>query len=346
MKRFGGFIFLPKELPMSIFAAEKPELSAESLEFVEAAQAKNAPPVYTLAPETVRQNLIDAQAEIQVKLHPVDIRDEVWRIGPTGSVNVRIVRPKHSLNRIPCMVYMHGGGWVAGGKETHDRLIRELAVEAGVAVVFPEYGLAPEIRYPISLEQCYAVLEHVGNNAEELGFDPDGFVLAGDSAGGNLATVMAMLARERGGPEVIFQLLFYPVTDADFDTKSYKDFAEGPWLTRKAMKWYWDAYLPDVDRRAERNASPLRARDEDLEGMPPALIITAENDVLRDEGEEYARRLDEVEVDVSSVRMNGTIHDFAMLNGLADSPQTRAAIALAVAEIKKAFQATFPQVVR
>lgn len=252
---------------------------------------------------------------------------------------MRIIRPKGSKDKIPSMLYLHGGGWVAGGKETHDRLVRQLAVESGVAVVFPNYGLAPDFKYPVQLEQCYGVLEYMGLHSEKLGFDPDGFVVAG----GNMATVMTMLARERGGPKIIFQLLFYPVTDADMDTKSYRDFADGPWLTKKAMKWYWDSYLPDVDRRDERNASPLRARDEDLESMPATLIITAENDVLRDEGEEYARRLDDLGVNVSCVRMNGVTHDFAMLNAVASSASTKTAIALAVAEIKRAFQVTFPE---
>ena len=328
---------------MSLFTLEKPDLTVDTQDFVDAQEMAGAEPLYTLAPEAARQVLVDAQAAASAAKPDADIKDITIDVGPTGSVQVRIVKPRGAKDRMPCVLYMHGGGWVLGGRDTHDRLIRELAVEAGVAVALPEYGLAPEIKYPVSIEQCYAVLEHLGRNARDMGLDPDGIVLAGDSAGGLMATVLAMLAHERGGPNVIFQLLFYPVADADFDTRSYKDFAEGPWLTKKAMKWFWDSYLPDLDRRMERNASPLRARDEDLESLPPALIITAENDVLRDEGEEYARRLDDCGVKVSCVRMLGTIHDFMMLDALANTAPARTGMTLAVAAIKKAFQATFPE---
>lgn len=299
--------------------------------------------MYTLSPEDARQVLLDAQSSVNVVKPDVEIKDITLDIGPTGRVAVRIVKPKGAKDRMPCVLYLHGGGWMLGGKETHDRLIRDLAVHAGVAVVFPEYGLSPEVKYPVPIEQCYSVLEHIGRNAREMGFDSDGFVVAGDSAGGTMATVMAMLAHERGGPKIIYQVLFYPVTDSEMETKSYKDFAEGPWLTKKAMRWFWDNYLPDIDRRQERNASPLRARDEDLESLPPALVITAENDVLRDEGEEYAGRLDECGVETACVRVNGTMHDFVMLNALADTAPAKSAIALAVTEIKKAFQGTFPE---
>lgn len=329
---------------MSLFTAlEKPNLNVDAQEFMDALDSKGQPPIYTLTPEKARQVLIDAQSEAAAIKRDVEIKDIKMNVGPTGSVNVRILKPKGAKDHLPSVFYLHGGGWVMGGKETHDRLVRQICVEAGVAVIFPEYGLAPEVKYPVSLEQCYAVLEHVGRNARELGLDPDGIVVAGDSAGGAMATVLTMLSRERGGPRILFQMLFYPVADHDFDTHSYKEFAEGPWLTRKAMRWFWDNYLPDIDRRDERNASPLRARDEDLDGMPPALIITAENDVLRDEGEEYARRLDDAGISVTCVRVNGAIHDFVMLDALASTPATKTAIALAVAEIKKAYQATFPE---
>ncbi len=328
---------------MSIFTMEKPNLSVETQNYVDEQDAKGAPPPYTQSPESVRQGLIDAQQSANVSLPDAAVQDVTWEVGPTGSVNVRIVRPHGAREKLPAMLYIHGGGWVAGGKETHDRLIRQLCVEAGVAVVFPEYGLSPDFKYPVPLEQCYAVLDYMCLNAIELGFDPDGFIVAGDSAGGNMATVMPMLARERGGPKILFQLLFYPVVDSAFDTKSYRDFTDGPVLTKKAMRYYWDSYLPEVDRREERNASPLRAREEELEDQPPTLIITAENDVLRDEGEEYARRLDDAGVKVACVRMNGVVHDFVMLNAFAHTAATRTAITLAVAEIKRAFQATFPE---
>ena len=329
---------------MSLFTAlEKPNLTMDSQDFVDSLEASGAPPLYTLSPDEARQVLLTAQSDAATPKYECDVKDLRLDVGPTGSVQVRMVKPKGAKDRMPCVMYLHGGGWMLGGKETHDRLIRHIAHEAGVAVAFPEYGLAPDIKYPVSIEQCYAVLEYLGRSSKELGLDPDGIVLAGDSAGGNMATVLAMLSHERGGPGILFQLLFYPVTDAEMDTKSYKDFAEGPWLTKKAMKWFWDAYLPDLSRRGERNASPLRASDEDLASLPPALIITAENDVLRDEGEEYARRLDDAGCEAACVRINGTMHDFVMLDALSSTAPAKTAMCLGVAAIKKAFQATFPE---
>ena len=326
---------------MSIFAAEKTNLTRDAQEFIDALAEKNDPPLYTLAPEEARQVLVDAQSG-NVRKPDADIRDMVLNVGPTGKVAVRLVRPKGAKEHLPCIFYLHGGGWIMGNRQTHDRLIRELAVETGAAVVYPEYDPAPEVQYPVSLEQSYAVLEHVARSGPELGVDPRGIVIAGDSAGGNMATVLSMLSRERGGPDIIFQLLFYPVTDANFDTKSYREFADGPWLTRKAMKWFWDAYAPDQNRRREKNASPLMASGADLGRLPPALIITAENDVLRDEGEEYARKLDEAGVRVACVRVNGAMHDFVMLDALAETMAAKTAMRLAVAEMKMAFQSVFP----
>lgn len=322
---------------MSLFTTTKPNLTQDTLNFIEQLEEKGDPPLYTLTPEEARQVLINAQSGPIAKPE-VEIRDMDLPVGPTGNVSVRLVRPKGAKANQRCIFYLYGGGWVMGNKQTHDRLIRELATEVGAAVIFPEYTPSPDAMYPTSLEQCYAVLDYAGRNCEELGIDSDEFVIAGDSVGGNMATVLAMMSRERGGPKIIFQVLFYPVTDANFDTPSYKEFSEGPWLTRKAMRWFWDQYLPENERRTERNASPLHASLQDLQTLPPALIITAENDVLRDDGEEYAKKLDEADVRVSCVRVNGTMHDFVMLDALANTAPARSAICLAVCEIKRAFQ--------
>ncbi|MCC8179349.1 MAG: alpha/beta hydrolase [Planctomycetes bacterium] len=328
---------------MSIFTTTKPNLTVDTQAYIDAVDEQNTPPVYTLSPEEVRQGLIDRQSAGLAAKPDAEIKDMDLEIGPTGMVSVRMVRPRGARDQLPCIFYLHGGGWVAGGKETHDRLIRELAIGVGAAVIFPEYSLAPETRYPVALEQCYAVLEFIGRNCAQLGIDSDGLVIAGDSAGGTLATVLSMLSRERGGPKVIFQALLYPVTDSGQDTTSYRDFSDGPLLGKKAMKWYWDSYLPDMERRLEKNASPMQAKDEDLAMLPPTLIITAENDVLRDEAEEYAKRLDEAGVEVACVRFNGTTHDFMMLDGLANTSPARAAMTLTIAEMKKAFQTMFPE---
>ena len=222
-----------------------------------------------------------------------------------------------------------------GNEDTHDRLIRELAVGTGAAVVFPKYTPSPEAQYPVPHQEIWAILEHVAANAEHFGLDPTRIVVGGDSVGGNMAIVTSLLSKEKAGPKIGFQLLFYPVTDAAFDTPSYQNFADGPWLTKKAMQWFWDAYLPDQEKRDEIFASPLRAAKEQLSGLPPTLVITAENDVLRDEGEAFARKLDEAGVFVSCLRCNGTVHDFVMLDALAGSAPAKTALSLAIEAVKK-----------
>jgi acetyl esterase/lipase len=213
---------------------------------------------------------------------------------------------------------------------THDRLVRELAVGANATVVFVDYDRAPEHRYPVAVEEAYAATCYVSEHAQEFGVDTTRLAVAGDSVGGNMATIVSLLTRQRSGPAIAGQLLFYSVTNADFESGSYKQFADGPWLTRRAMQWFWDQYLPDHDKRKDPTASPLLASREQLTGLPRALIITAENDVLSDEGEAYGRKLIEAGVEVVTTRYNATIHDFLMLNALAEAAPTRAAVAQAV----------------
>jgi acetyl esterase len=268
-----------------------------------------------------------------------DVEDRVLPVGPKGSTRVRIVRPAGSKERLPVVVYFHGAGWVMGDVTTHDRLVRELANGARAVVVFVDYDRAPENHFPVAIEEGYAVTKYVAEHPEQFNVDASRLAIAGDSSGGNMVAVVSLLAKERGGPPIRFQLLFYPVTDANFDTGSYRAFADGPWLTREAMKWFWDAYAPDEGRREDPHVSPLRASLAQLAGLPPALVITDENDVLRDEGEAYAAKLSQAGVKVTQVRYLGTIHDFVMLNGLADTPATRSAIDLASATLRQALHA-------
>jgi acetyl esterase len=202
--------------------------------------------------------------------------------------------------------------------------------------VFVDYDHSPEARYPIAIEQAYATACYVVDHSADLRIDPLRLAVAGDSVGGNMAAALTLMARQRRGPKIAFQVLFYPVTDADFDTASYTRFADGPWLTRRAMQWFWDAYLPDLAARKQPTATPLNASLEELAGLPEALVVIDENDVLRDEGEAYARRLSDAGVRVTSTRYNGTIHDFVMLNALADTPAARGAIAQAVGALRGA----------
>jgi acetyl esterase len=264
------------------------------------------------------------------------IEDTVFPVGPTGSVPVRIVRPAGTVDVLPAVIYIHGGGWILGDRNTHDRLVREIAVGVEAAVVFVDYDRSPEARYPVAIEQAYAATCYVVDHSADLRIDPSRLAVAGDSVGGNMAAALTLMARQRRGPKVNFQVLFYPVTDADFDTASYTRFADGPWLTKRAMQWFWDAYLPDLAARKQSTATPLNASLDELAGLPEALVVVDENDVLRDEGEAYARRLSDAGVRVTSVRYNGTIHDFVMLNALADTPATRGAIAQAIGALKMA----------
>src|SRR5437763_2130782 len=300
-------------------------------------QAADKPPLlFTLGPERGRIALDEAQSGQQSKL-PIDVEDLTIEDGPSGRVALRILRPQHAQAPLPVIVYIHGGGWVFGNIQTHDRLIRELAVGAEAAVVFPNYRLSPEAKYPTAIEECYSAVKWVAERGREHGMDPERLAVAGDSVGGNMAAAVTLLSRERGGPDIRLQLLFYPVTDAAFDTASYHQFAEGYHLRRDAMMWFWEQYTRHPSERNEITASPLRASTQQLQGLPPALVITAEADVLRDEGEAYANKLREAGVRVTAVRFQGTIHDFVMLNALANSTAARGAIALATAWLREGF---------
>ena len=247
--------------------------------------------------------------------------------GPLGDVSIRITRPVGATGPLPVIFYIHGAGWVFGDKHTHDRLARELSHGTGAAVVFPDYHLSPEAQYPTAIEENWAVAKWVFEHGAEHDLDASRFVAAGDSVGGNMTAALTILSKQRGGPRIAGQLLYYPVTDASFDTGSYHQFATGYWLRRDAMQWFWNQYTTDPAQRAEITASPLRASLSELSGLPRALVINGEADVLRDEGEAYAAKLRAAGVPVTSVQYNGTIHDFVMLNALRDSNTAKAATA-------------------
>ncbi|MEG6507433.1 alpha/beta hydrolase [Methyloligella sp. 2.7D] len=294
-----------------------------------------ATPIYTLSPEEARGVLAGAQKSVEVTLAPADVEDRTLDIGPTGKTKIRIYRPQGVQAARPAVIYAHGGGWILGDVETHERLVRELTAATGAVFVFVDYERSPEARYPVAVEQIYATLDYVAAHPEEFGVDASRLAVAGDSVGGNMAAVTAILAKERGGPKLAAQVLAYPVTDASMSSASYQDFADGPWLTKPAMTWFWDAYLPEVEKRADIHVSPLNADAATLSGLPQALVVVDENDVLRDEGEAYARKLSEAGVSVTAVRYNGTIHDFLLLNPIAGTPATRAAVDQAVGYLKK-----------
>jgi acetyl esterase len=296
--------------------------------FLENLQKAGGPPIYKLSPEQARTVLSSLQAGHIKRSPTAKIEDRKIPGGPTGEISIRILRPENSdMKKLPVIMYFHGGGWVLGGMDTHDRLVRELANDANAAIVFVNYTPSPEAKYPIPIEQAYAATKWVAENGQTINVDPSRLAVAGDSVGGNMAIAVTMLAKKRGGePKINFQLLFYPVTDSNFDTASYNAYQDGYWLTREAMKWFWDNYTSDQTNRREPTVSPLQASVEDLKGLPPALIINGEFDVLRDEGEAYAHKLIDAGVEVRAVRYHGTIHDFVMLNPISETPAARGAI--------------------
>jgi acetyl esterase/lipase len=301
----------------------------------EIADATSKPPfLYQLGPDGARKVLDDIQTA------PIDkpAVDEKWITVPAevGDVRVRIVKPVGADGVLPTILYVHGGGWVLGNAGTHDRLVRELAVGVGAAAVFVEYDRSPETHYPVAIEQAYATAQWITSHGRDEGLDPGRLAIAGDSVGGNMTAAVAILAKRRGDVSFVHQSLYYPVTDAGMDTDSYREFADGPFLTAKGMAWFWDAYLPDHNRRAEVTASPLRAELEELAGLPETFLIVDENDVLRDEGEAYARKLTEAGVRTTSVRYNGTIHDFMMLNPLRETAAVTGAVEQAIHVLRKA----------
>jgi acetyl esterase/lipase len=297
--------------------------------------ATSTPPLlYELGVDSARKVLDDLQAA-PIDLLPVD---EQWITVPAavGDVRVRLVSPPGSQGPLPAILFMHGGGWILGNAATHDRLVRELAVGVNAVVAFVEYDRSPEARYPVAIEQGYAAAQWLGREGGQYGIDPSRLAVAGDSVGGNMTAALALMASERGDVRFLQQSMFYPVTDAAMDTQTYTEFAAGHYLTAKAMEWFWDAYIPDVARRSEIHASPLQASLEQLSGLPPAFIAVDEVDVLRDEGEAYAAKLRAAGVPVTTVRYDGTIHDFMMLNPLSETNATRAAVAQAIAVLQGA----------
>ena len=264
--------------------------------------------------------------------------DEEWVTVPAavGDVRVRIVRPRDAAPVLPVVVYMHGGGWILGNAGTHDRLVRELAVGARAAVAFVEYTPSPEARYPVAIEQGYATAQWLTREGSGRGLDAGRMAVAGESVGGNMTAALALMAKERGDVTFVQASMYYPVTDAAMDTASYDQFATGYYLSRAGMEWFWDAYAPDHAQRSEITASPNQATVDQVRGLPPTYLCVDEADVLRDEGEAYAAKLRAAGVPVTTVRYEGTVHDFMLLNSLSDTHATRAAIAQATAFLRAA----------
>ncbi len=314
---------------------KKPVLEPTTQAFVDALAAQGGKPLYELSYADARKLLEDAQ-NIEVRKLPADLEEKILPVGPGGEVSVRIYRPKGAKGLLPAVMYFHGGGWILGSKNTHDRLLRDLVNATNAAFVFVNYTPSPEAQFPVPIEQDYAAAKYIAEHGKEFGLDGSRLALCGDSVGGNAVAVVAQLAKERKGPAIRYQVMMYPVTDSSLSQKSYEEFADGPWLTRAAMAWFWDAYAPNPEDRKKSMAAPLNASAEQLRGLPPALLIVDENDILRDEGEAYARRLLQSGVEVTALRMLATHHDYALLNALADTPATRATVLLVSRKLAEA----------
>lgn len=294
----------------------------------------------TLLPQEARVRLAALQSE-PVGRPNARIENVALPLGPGATISARIFRPLRlsiSGHLLPAIMYFHGDGWVLGDVGTHDRLVREVTVGARAVTVLVELSRAPEAQYPVAIEEAYGATRYVADHGAQLHLDGSRLAVAGDGSGGNIAAAVTLMAKERRGPKIMFQVLLYPVTDSSFSTNSYMAFRDGPWLTRQAMKRYWNAYLPDATARDQITASPLKATVEQLQGLPDALVITAEHDVLRDEAEAYACKLAAAGVRVTATRYIGTIHDFLMLNALADSPPTRGAIEQIAASLRASLE--------
>jgi len=305
--------------------------------FIQDLTSKKHPPIYQLSPEEARTVLEKIQS-VPVEKPRVTVEEKTIPVGPKGGVSINIVRPEGIDEMLPIIMYFHGAGWVMGSAFTHERLVYQLAAETRAAVVFVNYSRSPEAKFPLAIEEAYAATEYIFEERSKLNLDPSRLAVAGDSVGGNMAIAVTLLAKERKGPKIQHQVLFYPVTSSELNTPSYQQFSEGPWLTKAAMEWFWNAYEPDVSARKNLLISPLHSSIDQLKGLPPALIITAENDVLRDEGEQFAHKLTQAGVEVTAVRFLGTIHDFVMLNALAKTPPTKEALKLTTSHLLEVFQ--------
>ena len=316
-------------------AASLPGVEHQTAGFLKAIEGGK--PIEQMSPQEARAVLVGAQSGGKVTLAPADVSEKTVQLDGKP-VKLTIVRPAGAKGILPVFMFFHGGGWVLGDYPTHERLVRDLVAGSGAVAVFVNYTPSPEAGYGVAINEAYAATRWVAEHGAQIGVDGKRLAVAGNSVGGNMAAVISLMAKQKGAPALRSQVLLWPVTDANFDTPSYQQFADGHFLTRNMMTWFWDNYTHDADARREIYASPLQASVEQLTGLPPTLIQTAEFDVLRDEAEAYGRKLDAAGVAVKTVRYNGMIHDFGLLNVLSEVPAVRSALEQAAQELKQRLQ--------
>ncbi|AFR02272.1 alpha/beta hydrolase [Pectobacterium brasiliense] len=300
--------------------------------FLDVLNSGKGKPIEQMTPQEARQVLIGAQQG--VKLPAAQVSEKTIQVNGQA-IKLKIVKPENASGTLPVFMFFHGGGWVLGDFPTHERLIRDLVRASGAAAVYVDYTPSPEARFPVAINQAYEATQWVAEHGQEIGVDGSRLALVGNSVGGNMVASVALQAKQFGGPKIRYNVMLWPVTDANFDNGSYNQYEKGYFLTKNMMKWFWDNY---TTRAADRNnilASPLRASTEQLKGFPQTLIQTAELDVLRDEGEAFGRKLDAAGVPVTVTRYNGMIHDYGLLNPLSEEPTVITALEQAGAELQK-----------
>jgi acetyl esterase len=312
-------------------AAGSPGVEHNTQAFLEVLAKGGGKPLEALSIADARAVLVGAQQG--AKLPPADVSEKTIQIDGKP-LKLTIVRPAGAKGVLPAFMFFHGGGWILGDFPTHERFVRDLVADSGAAAVFVNYTPSPESRYPVAINEAYAATQWVAENGAQINVDGKRLAVVGNSVGGNMAAVVALMAKAKGTPALRAQVLFWPVTNANFENASYGQYANDHFLTKGMMKWFWDAYTTDPKQRQEIYASPLLATPEQLKGLPPTLVQTAEMDVLRDEGEAYARKLDAAGVNVVATRYGGMIHDFGLLNVLSSVPATKAALHQASEELK------------
>ena len=313
-----------------------PRLSRGVKAFLKVLNSSGGPPLETLPPLAAREVLVNAQASVPVDLSGIEESEKT--ITADGyTIKLNVVRPEGVKGQLPVFIFIHGGGWVLGDYPTHKRMVRDLVTLTGFAGVFVNYTRTPDARYPQAINEIFAATKWVAEHGDEIEVEGKNLAVVGNSVGGNMTAVTALKAKEKGGPNIKLHIMMWPVADANFETESYKEFGDKRFLTAPLMKWMFDLYATEAQRQ-EIYVSPLQAAVEQLKGLPPALIQVAESDILRDEGEAYGRKLDEAGVRVTTVRYDGMIHDFGLLNGLATEPAVSSLFEHAAAELKRYLQ--------
>ncbi len=346
-KNTGGYVTASKNFVLTLFGmmllsstfaqvkdyATDPHLSTGVKAFLKVLNS-GGPTLESMSATNARKVLEDAQSSVKVDLSGIEVSERT--ITEDGyKVKLNIVRPAGIKKKLPVFIFIHGGGWILGDFPTHERMVRDLVVLSGCVAVFPNYTRTPDAAYPQAINEIYAATKWVAAHGDEINVDGKKLAVVGNSVGGNMTAVTNLMAKDKHGPKILLQVMMWPILDADFTTESYKEYGADRYLTTPTMKWMYDMYINDPEKRKDIYASPLRASMDELKGLPHALIIVDENDILRDEGEAYGRKLDEAGVSATTVRYNGMIHDFGLLNGLAEEPATRDLFIQVAAELRE-----------